>query len=547
MVGHGMERGSAAIVRDASRALTLLHRAVELRRSAAGSAPPPTWQRTLAELQAGLNAAAGDGGALSLLVGDAGLYVGSDVVLEDSGETSLPAILRRDAIASIELTRGMTVAEIHALIEDLVESVEFRGLGDDAFTRLWRRQLEHVRTVPAETREPTAAEEVGAIVAELFGEEAAGSRSALAADLSRDRPAYRPAPVRLRRELAAELESSGPPSALSLASEAMVEALGSSLAPADVDEILRGAIHLLDALLAAKDLGRAAALIAAARGARAPSERVDLFFEEALTEDRTRAVLAIHKDLQSEETFRGIVEFFRGLGMHAAPLIFHLLPSLVEPEQRRQLSNVVIEIGKIDLDRVKSLIGSDLNFVVQEGVYLLSKTDSDEARSLLGSLKTSPRIDVRAGLADIIDTLDGEAAYQLGEELLKDASMSVRIKAAHALARINDKIAARLIENAVHAPSFEDAPLEQKRAFFEAYAISNQVRALLSLSKYMKKADGLLVKKEVEDLGVAAVEAMVHIPTPRTVEFLKEGAVMKNKRVREMAREVLQRFKERAH
>jgi hypothetical protein len=111
---------------------------------------------------------------------------------------------------------------------------------------------------------------------------------------------------------------------------------------------------------------------------------------------------------------------------------------------------------------------------------------------------------------------------------------------------MNDKSAAKIIENVVHGPAFDAAPLEQKRAFFEAFAISSQVRALLTLSKHMKKADGLLTKKEVEDLGVAAVEAMRHIPTARTVEFLKEGAVMKNKRVRDAARDVLQKFKERS-
>jgi hypothetical protein len=349
----------------------------------------------------------------------------------------------------------------------------------------------------------------------------------------------------LRAELGAEREQvRSIPNAV-LASEAAIEALSTSIAPADLDEILRGLVGVLDALLQEKDLGQAAALLGAVKNARAPTERIDLFLEEALTEERTRQVLAIHKDLQSEATFGSIVELFRSLGPRAAPLIFHLLPSLVEAEQRRQLSNILVEIGGLELDRVRALISSDLAFVVQEGLYLLSRAGSDKARELFRSLEESPRTDVRAALADIADTLPAEEALRVTERLLRDPQLSVRIKAAHALARMeNNKQAAKLLENAVHGPSFEDAPFEQKRAYFEAYAVSNQVRALLLLSKYMKKADGLLVKKEAEDLGVAAIEAMAHIPTPRTVEFLKEAAVMKNKRVRDVARVVLQRFKE---
>src|SRR5207249_1795886 len=127
-----------------------------------------------------------------------------------------------------------------------------------------------VRYTVAEERDPTIDEEILSMIGETFGAEAAESKAALAQELAANAPSERPrVNGRLRNELTSELNTADAPSKLVLGAQAAIAALGSSLAPADVDEVFRGAIQILDGLLASQDLPHASALLTAARDARA--------------------------------------------------------------------------------------------------------------------------------------------------------------------------------------------------------------------------------------------------------------------------------------
>ena len=90
-------------------------------------------------------------------------------------------------------------------------------------------------------------------------------------------------------------------------------------------------------------------------------------------------------------------------------------------------------------------------------------------------------------------------------------------------------------------PGFLATNLQTKQAFVAAFALLAQNQGVATLARFLKEGDGILAKKEQEDLAVAARQAVGFLRTPGAIAALEKYSGCLNKRVREAAREALRR------
>lgn len=466
---------------------------------------------------------------------------------EPSPRDSIAPALHRHGIRGLELRPGLALADVEVLVEAAARALEFDGFGEDAATFLDRSSLE-TASVARVAPESTLPEELAWILGALAGDDGGtASIPELASRLEEQRllepvrslrlePAYGAA---LQQELAAEDVATLEARAFA----AMSAAVASELDEAGADHVARGILSRLDELAAAGDLTGTTLHLRALAELRASDQRLSAWLDAGASEGRIRRVIAQHRAQGGNDT-TGLVELFRACGARAAPAILQQLALALEPPVRRRFAELLFELGAATRERVEELIRSGHEGLLREGVYLLSRLGTPEALQQLTALASDPRPDARVAVAEVAAAeLPGEV-FELIARLARDPHPKVRFAASASLAKIGGSAARELTEQRARHLEDEDAPLEVKVAILTAYAELSGAGALRLLAGYAAKGEGILVKREVEDLAVAAAMAMRKIPTHRSIETLKKLCVVRNKRLREAARDVLVRMKE---
>lgn len=534
--------------RAIGRALELLSRTTDLRLET--SHAENTFLRMLGELVEAIDQVLGVmRPVLRLRITDAGFIVNKDGVESELYEEAFAAPRLYDSgLRALEFDRGVQLGDLQHLFDAL--AFERRGgLGDDVASVLWRGAPEKIRW-KVETLDGEALDaEVEPILSEVWGESRAATRTLLvealatnptALDLSLQ-PAQASA-VPNRTLLIDELSGQPSSEARLRAIDAAASALQAVLVPADLDAALRGAQALIDASLDDSDLEGARRLIGAVLRSHAQPEVIDAWMAESLSDARLQRVLEIHR-AAPEDTLEALLDMLREIGERAMPTLLGLVAATEVAGERRQLADLVAALPASPED-VQALLTSEAE--VEIGTYILARSGQTEDRAQLMALLDDQRPAARAGTVAVIDLLPWEHAVGIAERCLRDADPRVRNATIESLVRLGHAEAGRILEAAIHAPSIDTAEFEEKQALLVGWASLMPMRALLPLSKYVKKADGLLIRKEVEEIAVAAVLALEHIRQPRAVEVLKEGVASRNKRVRETARAALLRIKERS-
>lgn len=546
-----MEQTITASGKDVARALQLFLRAVRARQT--HGARNSAAARALAEAHQALRAVVEPLGVLSVGVDEDRLLFEEETVLsEPSSPEALSSVLYHDGVRRLDFSRGLEPAELEILISATADSDKRTRIGDDVGTLLWGEDLPHIRCRIDDPTDPDLERDLDLLLGSLCGEAGEDAARSIARRLSSiDAGAAGPHPAQSLQpaaasapRLAVEALEEDPRRSLLRAIAAARDALSIALADTEIDGVLNALLRMFDSAIEAGDLETAAAIVSETRAASLPEARILGWLEEVCSEARGREMTARYADAQTEETAAPLFGLLRAIGHSAAPIALGALSSVVDAESRRRFSDLALELGIEGIEPLRGLLSNDLLSVMQEGMYLLSQIGTPEAIGMLERIAADPRAETRAALAEVADQLHERIALDVATRFLGDPYLKARIAGARALSKIPSKHAARIIEEAVLGPTFEDATFEVKVAFLESYAILNQLRSLLLLSKHMKRAEGILVRREIEDLGIASTLAMQFVPTKKSVEFLKQACVVRNKRLRETAREVLLRMKE---
>ncbi len=517
----------------------------------------------------------------------AGTFIYEDqIVLHDENpEQSIPLALYRDGIRRLDFSRGLEESELDALLSSISRGFSFSGLGDDIVSDLWKHDLEHIRylvvdtniidAAQAEEPDPTApqreiltdldaqidgllravygdsGDDVGPRSIHLDGSDIAAKAIAESLDgIDEMAPGFHPPRTFIDRpaygaQFEAEVEAETPNRISARAANAAIKALHGDLSSADKDALSESLLRMFDDALMSGDLHLATRVVTGIRALPQHDARAQRWLSEGVSDTRLRQITSGFLESRSTvgQDFGQVHRLFKACGPATVPSILSMLSSFSNAEYRRTMADLAIELGIADLSKVAELVNDEQLFVVQEGLYLLSKIDSAAARQIEHEATDSIRAEVRiAALTAIAERAPIDAAAT-AERMLFDSEPRAVIAATQVLGLIASPESASIIERFVERPELERLPHEVKRELFRCYARLCQVRSLHVLARHVKRGEGILAKKEAEELAVAAMDGVMLVRTQRAVQILKRAAVARSKRVREAARARLEMMK----
>lgn len=501
---------------------------------------------------------------------DAFIFREEPVFEDTKTEGSVPFLFFRDGIRRLDLIRGMDQEEIGVLLDALASGMDRRSLDDDIVSILWRHRLDHVRYVTVDTTVVDAEEgitgdldidaQINGIIRRVYsgGSEDIGVRSIHvdASDLSAkelaealgdvDEMAPGMHPIRnfltepsYREKLGAQAREESEASIMQLAGSAAAEAMGRDLDPSDEVAVSRALLAMFDAAVLEERIGLARQFLGWVLALGAQSPRAASFVEEAVSEARVRQLAAYAEG--NPERQHEVLSFLRFCGRVAIPSLVALVPSLTDPQQRRAFTDLVLEIGMVEVEPLHRLLSSEQGFVAAEALHMLSQLERID-RTVARTAMSHPKPQVRLALLQLLDDVDAVIAEEAVLELIDDREPRVLMEAVKLLGRFDSPRAKGVVESTIARDAFEEASAPVKQALLTAFVRMHGRRALDRLEDMIKSADRRLTRKPLEEVGVAAVGAVAALPSTRAVTILKKACLSRNKQVRERARAELRKM-----
>ncbi len=490
------------------------------------------------------------------------------VLEEPNPDDSIPFALYRDGIRRLEISRGLTREELKLLSSAVVQGFRFSGLGDDIVSFLWRYDLEHIHYLVVDTTIIDAAQpaqgaieidgpidmdaQINGVLKTIYGEtdDDVGPRSvrvdandipaksiadqlesidALAPGFHPPRSFAEPPSygAKMLSDVAQESDRAVTLRGLAWSVRALLSELPNNLSALVSEGLLRG----FDDVLIGGDLKSATYVISKVSEHKAQSSAA-AWLNEALSDVRLRQVGGALR--RAREPDRAVA-FFEAAGARTVPSLLRQLPLFHDPERRRLVSELIIKHGVEDVSAVGELLADEQAFVNIEGVYILARLDSASARAMLAESSVHPQPPVRLAFLEHIQRLEESVQQAALVRLLSDEDPQVKMEAAVQLRRFKNKTTALAIKRSITLLKFQEERYAVKAAFLDTYALLNEVWSLRLLTRFVRKADGLLATKHVEEMGVASAVALRHVPAKRAVDCLKKASKSRNKSLKSAA------------
>jgi hypothetical protein len=467
---------------------------------------------------------------------DALLFQGERV--QEGGEGSISVALYRDGLRRLSFLRGVTSTELQVVVNATAQGLLFGGMGDDIVSALWRHQLAHVRFEAADTSFDAHGEQAERAYQEI--EKVMAVIGALELEPPADQPFQPVQEIELapayRDDLARELEPENDHAVAVRAARALARAWREAERDEDAEVASLTLLKMFDAALVNDDATLAAAI---ARQVRTVSRGEQKWLEEAGSEARLRRLLPMIEEQPARQ--EDVLSVVDAVGKPAVPALFAMLSGLPDVGQRRALSERIVRWGVDDLGIVKELINREPTFLAQEAVFILGRIATPEALGAIRDARVHPKIHVRLALIELLRHVPAEHALTIALDLLnKEEDPKVLAATARSLPRYKTKETAEALEAAAGRLPDRPLPYDTKLAILASFAQVNPSRAVPLLVRYVKRGEGLLVRRDAEELAAASIRALGLIRGQRNSEVVERAAHSRSKLVKEAAREVLQ-------
>ncbi len=528
------ERGKGVTADEVARTLQAFARAADSKKSY--PARHAVVARAMTDLTQAFDALLKEIPEVTFDVGQDAITFQGEKVLEGTlPETSIPMALHRDGLRRIGFSRGLTAAELEVVVSATAQGLSFAGMGEDIVSTLWRYQLAHVWYLgSAEALDARLQGELESLVETLDpgGDRTPSTEAFQPINRYASTPAYRD---ELLRELVLEDEHT----VAGRATRVLMHAWREPRRPEDIEGTASILLKMFDAALVDDDARLATTIARAVKMLPDGTERAVTWLKEAGAEARLRRLIAMLADQPAQqEDVLGVID---AIGRPAVPALFALLPALTEPAHRRAVSERIVRYGVDDLGTVKELINRDPTFLAQEAIFILGRLATPEAQSSIRDARLHPKLHVRLALVESLRHVPAELALAIALELLqKEEDPKVLAATARSLPRYKTKETADALDTAANRLTERPLPFDTKLAILISFAAVNPGRAVPLLARYVKRGEGLLVRRDAEELAAAAVRALGSIRGQRTHEIVEKASQSRSKLVKEAARDVLQ-------
>jgi HEAT repeat protein len=480
-------------------------------------------------------------------------FTSDDVFYEDeslyparSRDDNLALAFYRDGVRAINFIPGIEPSELQQLIDCVLQVTGQNQTDDDLITLLWEVQLPHVEVdyVPAEGDAggvageddgapllpwPTAApveEGAGAATTEEAGaEEAAAPGESRSDDWSagestteieagyEELQAMAPTELqRYRDEYEAEHQASTASTALGIAQAY----LAASASEDDRSELGRFLPRVLRQTVAHGRWLEARETLLLLSQAGAEEWSAETFVQELLQPISIASAVEL-LDRQDTPLVLEFIALARELGEPAVDWLNLVLAESQDKRHRKQIADAIADLCRTNPERLAPWISDPRWFVVRNVVHILGWIGGPEIVSLLRSASRHSDVRVRQDVVAALAAVEIRHSRPLLLKMLDNADARIFSAVLHQLSGERDPGTARILLQMLQDPSFEQRPVEEKRAIHLAISSIAGDEVVSDLEAELHKGNWFAGGPDDQRRSIARILARIGTPLARMV------------------------------
>ena len=495
-------------------------------------------------------------------------FTADDVFFEEnslyparSRDDNVALAFYRDGVRAINFIPGIEPAELTLLLDAVLHVTGQNETDDDLITLLWEAQLPHVEVdyVPAEGDVggdaaaddgspllpwPTATVEEGATApASNETEEPAGPPRA-------DDWSAGESTIEIEAGFE-ELQSLAPSEVLRFSSDYETERqtspvsavlgvvrayLTASSSPEDLGEIARFLPRVLRQGVSHGRWLEAREALQMLRQAGNDDWSAQTFVQELLQPISIASTVEL-LDRQDTPVVLDFISLARDLGEPAVDWLNLVLAESQEKRHRRQISEAIADLCRENPERLAPWISDPRWFVVRNVVQILGEIGGQGIVSLLKSASRHPDVRVRTDVISALSGVDVKQARPILLKMMEGADTRIFSAVLHQLSSERDPATARLLMQMMQEPTFEQRPVDEKRAIHLALSSTAGDEVVAELEADLHKGNWFAGGSEEQRRTVARILARIGTPLARSV--LERGAQSRRAPLRKACEDAL--------
>lgn len=477
-------------------------------------------------------------------------------------KTSLAFQLYKDGLRELRFMEGLEEGEVDGLIDIMKRSDSINKMEDDLVTLMWEKDFIHISylatdeyleempaIIPANieqfranlTFEPPPQSEMGDIGEETDGTEVdyyeIMKRVESSPLVGVDRSVYFLTPDELEG-LRKEVESETAPSFVFSVIDILFEILALEKSPQPYQETTGILQKLLDALITLGEFQKASELLTRVNIILNTYElkdwQVDAIRQLSDKAGEPQRIEKIGKILDKGEEIRleEVSNYLTLLKPNSIQPLIKVLGELNNSKARRMLCEVLIEIGKGNMELIIPFIDDHRWFLVRNIAYILGRMGKESALPTIQKALNHEEARVRREAIQALGIIVSSKAFDLLGKALNDQDDRNRSMAALNLARVGKKASLPALLEVVQAKDFSKRDSAEIKAFFDAIGMVGSNDAIKPLEKLLEQKSWFGMGKK-DEIRLRAASALALIGTAEARSILEAGRNSKDENIRQ--------------
>ncbi len=477
-------------------------------------------------------------------------------------KTSLAFQLYKDGLRELRFMEGLEEGEVDGLIDIMKRSDSIDKMEDDLVTLMWEKDFIHISylatdeyleempaIIPANieqfranlTFEPPPQSEMGDIGEETDGTEVdyyeIMKRVESSPLVGVDRSVYFLTPDELEG-LRKEVESETAPSFVFSVIDILFEILALEKSPQPYQETTGILQKLLDALITLGEFQKASELLTRVNIILNTYElkdwQVDAIRQLSDKAGEPQRIEKIGKILDKGEEIRleEVSNYLTLLKPNSIQPLIKVLGELNNSRARRMLCEVLIEIGKGNMELIIPFIDDHRWFLVRNIAYILGRMGKESALPTIQKALNHEEARVRREAIQALGIIGSSKAFDLLGKALNDQDDRNRSMVALNLARVGKKASLPALLEVVQAKDFSKRDSAEIKAFFDAIGMVGSNDAIKPLEKLLEQKSWFGMGKK-DEIRLRAASALALIGTAEARSILEAGRNAKDENIRQ--------------
>jgi len=477
-------------------------------------------------------------------------------------KTSLAFQLYKDGLRELRFMEGLEEGEVDGLIDLMKRSDSINKMEDDLVTLMWEKDFIHISylatdeyleempaIIPANieqfranlTFEPPPQSEMGDV-----GEETDGAEVDYYEIMKRvespplvgvDRSVYFLTPDELEG-LRKEVELETAPSFVFIVIDILFEILALEKSPQPYQETTGALQKLLDALITLGEFQKASELLTRVNIILNTYElkdwQVDAIRQLSDKAGEPQRIEKIGKILDKGEEIRleEVSNYLTLLKPNSIQPLIKVLGELNNSKARRMFCEVLIEIGKGNMELIIPFIDDHRWFLVRNIAYILGRMGKESALPTIQKALNHEEARVRREAIQALGIIVSSKAFDLLGKALNDQDDRNRSMAALNLARVGKKASLPALLEVVQTKDFSKRDSAEIKAFFDAIGMVGSNDAIKPLEKLLEQKSWFGMGKK-DEIRLRAASALALIGTAEARSTLEAGRNSKDENIRQ--------------